>query len=278
MLITRVPKNIKIHNFKFESYDKIPDDVFTSIRQKYEHIKCDNPLVSINIIAWNEEKQILKTISSLVSIKSKYPFEIVITDNNSKDRTSDIIKRCGIEPVFETRQGYGPARQAALFASRGKVVITGDADAIYPETWVDAMAGPILNGKAIATCGQYSFIPSEGKSRINLGFYEMLRDAFNRMRSLKRPELLAYGVNFGFVKEAALKVGFAKDSNRSEDGRLAFGLKKQGTLKIMRGLKSRAWTDSRSIEKDRSLFASFFSRFNKELKRLRIYFYQKKPS
>jgi glycosyltransferase involved in cell wall biosynthesis len=193
-----IPENIRIHNYDFQDPDQIPESVFDRIKAGFAAKQQGQPLVSVNIIAWNEEQNILRNLSSLSAMDSTFPVEFVYVDNNSNDRTSEIIRKCGIIPVSESRQGYGFARQAALEHSKGEYILTGDADTIYPPTWIDEMIIPVLAGRSVASYGTYSFIPAKGKSRLPYSLYELLRNIIHSLRTIKRPELAVGGVNFCF--------------------------------------------------------------------------------
>ena len=271
-----IPKNIRIHNFGFQDPDQIPEAVFERIREGFAAKQQGNPLVSVNIIAWNEESNILRNLSSLSSMECSFPVEFIYVDNNSVDRTSWIIRKCGITPVSESRQGYGFARQAALEHSRGQYILTGDADTIYPPTWIDAMIKPILAGKGVATYGTYSFLPDKGKARLPYALYEYMRNIVHSLRTIKRPELAVGGVNFCFPREAALKIGFIQSDARMEDGKMAFALSKLGKLRRVTRMKSIAWTVTRSVDQNGSLLVAVFSRIPKQLKWLKLYFFRKK--
>ncbi len=274
MLYPVVPDNIKKHDFHFQRLEEIPEGVFDQIRQGFEVQKSTDPLISVNIIAWNEESNILRNLSSLSCLKSSFPIEFVYVDNNSTDRTAEIIRKCGITPVSELKQGYGFARQAALEHSHGKYIITGDADTIYPPTWIDGMIEPILKGKGVATYGTYSFIPNKGQNRFRFAFYEFFRDLIHRFRSINRPELCVVGMNFCFLRDMALSVGFIRSNARMEDGQMALAISKHGRLIRVAKIYARAWTVARSIENQRSFFIAISSRIIKEFKRLKIYFYK----
>lgn len=276
MLRPVIPTNIKIHSFDYKKMEEIPEEIFERIKTGFESQKTDRPLISVNIIAWNEEQNILRNLSSLSAMKSIHPIEYVYVDNNSKDKTSEIIRKCGITPVFELKQGYGFARQAAMENSHGKYIITGDADTIYPPTWIDAMLKPILSGKGFATYGTYSFIPNKGDSRLRFAFYEFFRDIVHSLRTINRPELAVGGVNFCFPREDALKIGFIKSDSRMEDGQMAYALTKIGKLKRVTKLKAMAWTVTRSVERSGSFFNAITTRILKELKRLNVYFKKNK--
>ena len=274
MFRPKVPASIRIHQFDFNKPEDIPEGIYERIRAGFAAQRTDRPLVSVNIIAWNEEQNILRNLSSLSAMKSACGVEYVFVDNNSKDKTSEIIRKCGITPVFETKQGYGFARQAALENSKGTYILTGDADTIYPPTWVDSMLKPLLSGKSIASSGTYSFLPGKGQSRIRYAFYEFFRDIIHYLRTFNRPYLAVGGVNFCFPREEALKIGFIKNNSRSEDGSMALALLKKGKIKRITRLKAAAWTITRSVENSGSFFNAIKSRLIKELKRVSIYFYK----
>lgn len=271
-----VPANVKIHTFEYQKMEEIPLEVFDRIRAGFAAQQNDKPLISVNIIAWNEESNILRNLSSLSAIRSLYPVEFIFVDNNSKDKTSEIIRKCGITPVFESKQGYGFARQAAMENSHGKYIITGDADTIYPSAWIDAMLNPILSGKGFATYGTYSFITKKSESRLKYAFYEFFRDMVHALRTINRPELAVGGVNFCFPREEALKIGFIKSDSRMEDGKMAFAISNLGKLKRITGIKARAWTITRSVDQSGSLLVAMLSRIPKQLKWFKLYFFKKK--
>jgi peptidoglycan-N-acetylglucosamine deacetylase len=99
------------------------------------------PKVSIIIPAYNEEKSIERTIESI--IKSDYPkskFEIIIVDNNSRDKTVQIIKKMqekynGLKFYHEKKQGKGSALNLGIKKARGDIIFSMDAD-----TFVDTQS------------------------------------------------------------------------------------------------------------------------------------------
>jgi len=275
MFLPVIPKNIRIHRSGYPSADQIPAEVFDRIRARFAAMPAGEPLVSVNIIAWNEERNILQNLSSLSSMACSFPVEFIYVDNNSIDRTSEIIRRCGITPVAETRRGYGFARQAALEHSKGKYVITGDSDTIYPPTWIETMVKPLREGKGFASYGTYSFLPGEGRGRLGYAVYEFFRNIIHSLRTINRPELAVGGVNFCFPREAALQIGFIRSDARMEDGKMAFALSKEGKLYRVYNRKAVAWTVSRSVDRDGSLLMAMIRRIPKQLKWLKLYFSKK---
>jgi len=275
MFHPKVPSNIIQHVYDYHKLEDISEDIFERIRLGFASQRTDKPLVSVNIIAWNEESNILRNLSSLSAMKSIYPVEFIYVDNNSRDQTSEIIRRCGLTPIPEFQQGYGFARQTAMENSHGKYILTGDADTIYPSTWIDTMMKPIVSGKFLGSFGTYSFIPGKGQSRIRYAFYEFFRDIVHALRNIKNPELVVAGMNFCFPTEEALKIGFIKNDARMEDGQMALALLEKGQLKRVTTLDSKAWTITRTVEKSGSLFKAISDRMMKEFKRFSIYFRNK---
>lgn len=99
----------------------------------------DAPFVSIITAAFNEEKVIAQTIRSLLS--SRYQnFEIIIVDDGSTDRTSEIVrKQFGDEErvrlFTKANAGKAEALNFALHYAKGDLVIALDADTLFvPDT------------------------------------------------------------------------------------------------------------------------------------------------
>ncbi len=84
--------------------------------------------ISVVIPCYNEEEGIQSVIRAMPS----YVDEIVVVDNNSTDRTSEVARSLGAVVVFQGRKGYGAAYQAGLPAATGDVIATLDGDGTYP--------------------------------------------------------------------------------------------------------------------------------------------------
>ena len=87
-----------------------------------------NQSLSVVIPCYNEEDGVREVIGRM----PKFVDEIVVVDNNSSDRTSEVARSLGARVVFEKRPGYGAAYKAGLAAATGDLVITMDGDGTYP--------------------------------------------------------------------------------------------------------------------------------------------------
>ena len=74
-------------------YDEVSDSIIDEIKMKLGAQQSENPLVSIVVIAYNEERRLAACLWSLSELQTRYPIEILGVNNNSKDRTEDVYRR-----------------------------------------------------------------------------------------------------------------------------------------------------------------------------------------
>lgn len=267
-----MPAWVKRHYITYNSVDEIPAETIERIRKGFENQRTDQPMVSIIVIAYNEEKTILKSLSSLSELKSRYPIEVIVSNNNSSDRTQEILDKCGVKSVFQPLQGVGFARDAGMQIAKGKYHLCADADSIYPASWVDEMVAPLEKGEAICTYGRVSFLPDGNKSRLSLSIYEVFKDIAIGMRSIKRPELVAGGASLAFFTRMGKQIGWRTDVKRGEDGQMVLAIKRFGYVKMVKSGDSRIWTTARTLDRDGNFLQMITKRLKRELSRLHFYF------
>ncbi len=268
MAIFTNPVWVQNFNFTFRRFEEVPDEVFDRINADLDKVVSDEPLVSIVVPAYNEEVTILRTVASLARIQSSYPFEIVVINNNSTDRTQDTIDRLHVKSYFQPIQGWGPARQMGLEKARGRYILLADADSIYPSCWVDRMMDALIQPGVACVYGRYSFLADKGYPRWKLFLWERMKDFIAEVRHFKRPYLNAYGISMGYVREYALQIGFVMHKIRGEDGRMCFDLMRYGKVKQVKCNDSRPWTSPRTLQKDGNFSQALWIRITKEVKRL----------
>ncbi|KKQ24439.1 MAG: Glycosyl transferase, partial [Candidatus Roizmanbacteria bacterium GW2011_GWC2_37_13] len=92
--------------------------------------------VSVIIPVFNEEKYIKSCLDSLISQEEK-PDEIIVIDNNSTDRTIDIVKKYPqVKVINEKKQGIAYARNAGFNAATGDILVKCDADSRFPINFI----------------------------------------------------------------------------------------------------------------------------------------------
>lgn len=263
----KIPDWIKTVNLPYNTYDEIPESVIEAVNKQLDATKSEKPLITILVAAYNEEANILRCIFSLLQTTTKLPFEILVVNNNSTDRTQDILDRLRIRSVFQSIQGCGPARQLGQENARGEYILLADADCLYPASWVDEMMKVLQEPSVVCVYGRYSFLPEPGFPRWQLFVLERLKDVIASYRQLKRPYLNTYGISMGYIKSLGLKVGYVTTNIRGEDGRLAFDLMKYGKIKPVKSNSARPWTGPRTLAKDGSFTKALSNRVIKEIKR-----------
>lgn len=257
-------------------FSEAPSSAVEEVRQNLANLQSDQPFVTVSIIGYNEEKHLLACLWSLSEMKCKYPVEVIGVDNESKDRTAEIFKACGVPYYTEIQHSCGFARLCGLNRARGKYHINIDSDTMYPPKYVEMMVDALERPGVVAVSSLWSYIPDKEHSWIGLKIYESARDLHLWLQSFKRPELSVRGLVFAYRTEYAQKTGIRTDIIRGEDGYLALQLKQFGKIAFVRHRKARAVTGYGTVGADGSFFKSFKVRVAKGLKGIGGIFTQKK--
>jgi glycosyltransferase involved in cell wall biosynthesis len=85
--------------------------------------------VSVVIPAYNEEATIAEVVRDFLS--SPAVDEVVVVDNNCRDRTAEVARAAGARVVAESRPGYGSALRRGLDEARGDVLVLVEADGSF---------------------------------------------------------------------------------------------------------------------------------------------------
>lgn len=261
---------ISIPQYINQLYATNPTEIATMalIRERYSKICKGVPLVSIVMPAYNEEANILQTLLSLSNNDTQWPVEIVVVNNNSKDKTEEMVLSAGIPCIKETNQGITNARNAGLAVAKGTYILNADADTIYPKDWIEEMVKPLIqNEKVCSVYGRFSFIPTGNTGRFTYFFYEYFADLMRWMNKIFRDEAMnAYGFNSGFRRDQGLSVeGFNHPPGTNEDGWLALKLREKGYGKLhyVTNIKALVWTTDRRIQIDGGLLMGTFKRLKR---------------
>lgn len=269
--ILQKPLNIN----QFSSFE------ITDLKHKLARFSPENPVVSVVIPAWNEEEGILHTLISLANTNTKFETELLIIDNNSTDNTANLIQSLGLKVFLENKQGVGHARTCGLHKAKGKYILTGDSDTLYPDSWITSMVeGMVNNDQVYCVHGSYSFLPSNKTPRWQYAFYEVMSSFIIKKKEKTQPFLNTLGFNCGFIRQKGIDIngydietqrtfrGAAGivEQNATEDGMMALRLQQLGgKIKAIDGLKARVWTSDRRIQLDGGLKNALIMRVKKHL-------------
>src|SRR3954454_9855115 len=89
--------------------------------------------ITVIIPCLNEEQGIERVLRSMPEFVDK----VIVVDNNSTDRTSEVAASLGAKVVREEVRGYGRAYKRGFADATGDLIITLDGDQSYP---VDAVS------------------------------------------------------------------------------------------------------------------------------------------
>ena len=112
--------------------------------------------VSVIIPAYNEEKSLGQTLDA-VMVSDYHDFEIIVSDNGSVDKTSEIARSKGVKVVSEKRKGTLWAREAGRKAATGEILVFLDADCLPEKTWLSKGVKHFENPKVVAATGPYDY-------------------------------------------------------------------------------------------------------------------------
>lgn len=249
-------------------FEEVPLETINLVRNNLQRLQNDEPLVTVSVIAYNEERHLLACLWSLSEMQCNYPVEIIGVDNDSTDRTAEIFQAVGIQHHTERQHSCGFARQCGLNHARGKYHLNIDADTMYPPLYVESMVNTLLQEGVVGVCSSWSYMPDKAHSRFGLKCYEAARDFYLWLQHFKRPELSVRGLVFGYETKLARQIGIRTDIKRGEDGSLALELKRHGRIRFIHTQKARAVTGYGTVGADGSFFNSFKVRAVKAFKSL----------
>jgi len=105
--------------------------------------------ISVIIPAYNEEENLPKIIKSLRKQTFK-DFEIIVVDNNSKDKTFNIAKKLADKVYKCKEQGISPARNFGALKSKTDIIAFIDADSIADPKWLETINTAFNNDKNLS--------------------------------------------------------------------------------------------------------------------------------
>lgn len=113
------------------------------IMQNWSIKNTETPLVSVRCITYNHEPYIAQAIDGFLMQKTNFPFEVVIHDDASTDKTAEIIREYEkkypliIKPIYQTENQYskgnGSVSKAIDPKLKGKYIAFCEGD----DYWID---------------------------------------------------------------------------------------------------------------------------------------------
>lgn len=174
-----------------------------------------DPLISVVIPVYNEEKYLDACLTSLLS-QSYKKVELLLIDDGSSDNSLTIAKKYPLTILKQSHKGPGAARNKGIKTAKGEIIILADADMRYDKNYIKHLIDPIITGKAIGTfiTEEYVANPENIWSRcwsINAGLPSDRRlpvdysDTENAFRAiLKKYAVAGYDEKEGYTDDSSL--------------------------------------------------------------------------
>jgi peptidoglycan-N-acetylglucosamine deacetylase len=212
--------------------------------------------LSVVIPAYNEARSIQPCLRSLAAQQTRYPFEVVVVDNNSTDQTAEAARAFPfVRVVHEPRQGIALARQAGEDAASGEVVLHTDADSELPADWVDRVGREFEQDENLVLLSGPIAYPSG--PLLARGLQILLNWAALVWWALTRRLAVVNGCNFAVRKSALDRAGgFPCALPEIGDSRVLGMLRRQGRVALLRGRPVR--TSPRRVEAQGVLYVYGF--------------------
>ncbi|MEZ4851760.1 MAG: glycosyltransferase family 2 protein [Bacteroidia bacterium] len=268
----RLPQWLFIHQFPGSRPEEIDELTLGRIQRGLDRFKANEPLVSIVMPVYNEEENLIYTLSSFaeLTIANHFPCELIIVNDGSLDETNQILDFFDITHIqFAENRGIKDARQAGLELAKGQFILQADADSIYPPGWGIPYIEALKHDSVVLAYGKHAFIPSGSRPRWKYLLHETFRSWLYNLRRINREYINVHGFNSAFLREEALKYGsYDHTENGSEDGHMAMTLMKIGRLQYVSHPDALVWTSDRRIMADGGLRKGFLKRLRRESRRL----------
>jgi len=175
--------------------------------------------ITVILCTYNRCESLAKALESVAAseLPESVSWEVLVVDNNSKDRTREVIEEfCRKDPehfryLFEARQGKSNALNTGIGEARGKILAFMDDDVIVAPEWLRDITMPLETGAWAGTGGRICaqelrstppWLSLEGEC--SLAAMLALFDLGDQAEELKCPP---FGTNMAFRKTIFEKYG-----------------------------------------------------------------------
>ncbi|MCK5534926.1 glycosyltransferase family 2 protein [bacterium] len=188
------------------------------------------PLVSIIITAYNEEKNIQEKLDNTLAIDyPKDKLEIIIASDGSTDRTNEIVREFEdkrVKLVYElTHKGKSSIQNKAVEKAKGEILVFSDATSMYKEDALKKLISNFNDEKVGCVTGKACYVNTEQSSTAEGESIYWRYELFLRKKESDIGILaMASGCFFAVRKNCFILI----DSNTSDDFILPMNVVKKG--------------------------------------------------
>jgi glycosyltransferase involved in cell wall biosynthesis len=178
---------------------------------------------SVIIATYNRCELLKKTLESLLAQQPKgQHFEVLVIDNNSKDKTKEVVESyvekfrqqsINLRYIFEPRQGKSHALNHAIAEAKGEILAFTDDDVVISDGWLNAIqecfkkySCDVVGGRVLPLYPENT--PQWIKDNCKLlGGPIVMYDYGEGVRRYQKPDYEFIGANYAFKKEVFKEYG-----------------------------------------------------------------------
>ncbi len=147
-------------NVAWQASEQAIAQYFAPPTKPIQRVKPPAPLpntVSVSIIVptCDRPEDLRHCLEHLQQIKPNRPIEIIVADNRPHTGSAAKVLQDfpGVKLIEEPRVGSSYARNAAIVASSGDIVVTVDDDVTVPSEWLEKLIVPFNRPEVMSVCG-----------------------------------------------------------------------------------------------------------------------------
>jgi glycosyltransferase involved in cell wall biosynthesis len=188
----------------------------------------NRPLISVVIPAYNEEKYLPSCLGAIKKQTFK-DFELIVVDNNSKDKTAKVARKYGARVVKETKQGMIPARERGFKEAEAEIIARTDADTVVAPDWLEVIYETFQKKtEVVAMTGPWLSPNRKLPDKITQSYSYFISVRLGKMMS---GHVYLLGPNYALRKSVWKKVKVIKDDRKvHEDIDLSCHLANEGEI------------------------------------------------
>jgi glycosyltransferase involved in cell wall biosynthesis len=172
--------------------------------------------VTVIIVAKDAEKTLPSCLNSIMDKQTLNPLEVIVVDNGSKDRTSEIAIEFGATVVKEPILGRARARNTGILKAKADLIAFTDSDCIADRNWLFQLVKRYEQGGCVGVAGNVYALNSN--RLIPKLIDRLVRD---------KPHYATW--NIMYEKKVLLEIGLFRDFlKNAEDVDLAWRLLDKG--------------------------------------------------
>ncbi|KNY28126.1 polysaccharide deacetylase family protein [Pseudobacteroides cellulosolvens] len=218
------------------------------LRKKFDNVSSFNPMVSIVVAAYNEEKVICKTVDSLLQSDYKN-LEVLVVNDGSKDNTAGVVEAeyklvKKVRLINKANGGKSSAVNRGFMEANGEIVVVLDADTVISRDAISLLVRHFVDKNVAAVSGNVK-VGNVGNIWTTWQHVEYVtglnleRRAFDALNCIT----VVPGAIGAWRKELVVRAGYYKEDTLAEDADITLTFLRQG-YKIVYEEGAKAFTEA----------------------------------